>query len=195
MSWIMYKTKGEDRSPVMKSGNMLLIEDEWVVEYDFGKRFCNDKTIINTKEQFVLIDGVVLNRQESEVKNFYTSRFYTDIYPICNKLRGPFTGIHIDCNNRKMAAFGNQTGDTTVFYYWQNGIYAIATNINILLDYVALNQGNVSLDQEAAEQMLSLGYLIEGHTFVHEIRRTMPGYMVEIYDNKIAEKRYHKFFK
>ena len=193
MSWMIYKSKGKDKSPVMKGGNMLLLEDEWVVEYDFGNRFCNDKTIINTKEQFVLIDGVVLNSQESEVKDFYTSRCGTDMYPICKKLRGPFTGIHIDCNNKKISAFGNQTGDTTVFYYSQDGIYAIATNIKVLLDYVSLNGGKVSLDQEAAEQMLSLGYLVGGHTFVHEIRRTMPGYMVEIDDNKIAEKRYHKF--
>lgn len=172
---------------------MLLLKDELVVEYNFSNRFYNDKIIINSEEQFALIDGVVLNSYESEIRNFYSGHYNANMYPICKRLRGPFTGIHMDCNNNRIFAFGNQTGDTTVFYYWQDGIYAIATDINVLLDYIRGKHGKLTFNQEAAEQMLSLGYLIDGHTFVSEIRRTTPGYLLELNGDKIAEKRYHRF--
>lgn len=167
--------------------------NEWSVSYDFEEKFANDRKIWESENQFVLIDGVVLNSREDMLANMYGCSAIDCIYPVCSLLRGPFTGIHVENSTGRMAFFGNQTGDTTVFYYNKDKITVAATDINILIQFLKDFGEDLTFDTEAAKQMLSLGYLVDGHTFINEIKRTLPGEMIEICDGGVRHVQYHQF--
>lgn len=198
MAWLIIKSCNEKWLNVGKEcltyGNLIIVEQ-------FSKRFFYDKVLFIDNSQVFLIDGVILNKRELlHEQNLETLEEWllqrkgcSDANAICTYLRGPFTGCCYDNTNDKLYAFGNQTGDAAVFYYKDGDSFIVSSDFNMVFNICRENGIKLTFDEVAANHIMSLGYIVEGHTIAKEIRRVKPGEMV-YYDNDIVrEIVYHRF--
>ena len=98
--------------------------DNWYLELSSIKKFHNDKTLYNSENYIVLVDGVILNLNSLKEKYKVTSieeliiKMYEKIGDqFFNKFRGNFCGFFQDKKTGKVLIYTNHTGDKTVFYY------------------------------------------------------------------------------
>ena len=162
----------------------------------FDKRFFRDKAFVrNQNGETALIDGVILNRVELEdkyemdIQAILRTQGFTSDFP--KMLRGPFSGMYYDGNH--CFAYGNQTGDTFVFYYSDSDFVAVATDFNEIVKLCRSEGKKLTFDEIYANHILSFGYAVEGHTVFSEIKKSQPGCAVTFSGSEVKLIRYHKF--
>lgn len=183
-------------------GNEFLKYGNITVYKKFSQRFSDDKILYHDSNRICLADGVILNKTElleqdnSKCLIEWISRniaFNTETV-FGEKLRGPFSGFYYDIKSNTLQAFGNQTGDTAVFYYSGIDFNLVSSDFNLIFDFCKVNKIELSFNKTAANHILSLGFVVEGNTFANEIRRVKPGEFVTFQDNLLPkESFYHRF--
>lgn len=202
MSWLLIKKLQKDffHNVDTVSGNRCVEFGDIVIIENFSQRFSEDKCTYVENHKAVIIDGVILNKRELLEMNHVTNlcdwikmRMGED-EPVCCPLRGPFTGCVVDMYNGASYAFGNQTGDAAVFYYIDKDCFVVSSDFNMIYDWCRANFRRLSFNSAAAKHMMTFGYLVDGMTFIMEIRKTFPGNCVHVLENgDVAEAPYHRF--
>lgn len=198
MSWALYKG--------INVFNVDMVLDDYkkisVLNYSFyfktNNRFEDDKLFIENDAYVFLIDGVLLNKielygkyQVDNMKHLITILYEQHKEPFINKLRGPFSGAIYDKKLDKLIIFGNQTGDTHVFYFTKEDEFFTSTNFNEIVDYLKSCGISYTFGENATKQMLTFGYLIDKDTFIDEIKRVQPGYALLLEKNTLKESQYY----
>lgn len=165
---------------------------------NFDRRFPNDKVTYEDVEKVIVIDGVLLNSAELKAgQSVSTLKEYIEKSKFNDKkikdLRGPFNGFIYYKASQEICAFGNQTGDTTVFWYYGTEGFAVSSDFNLLYKTCRDNRIHLNFNETAANHILSLGYVVEGNTFAVEIKRTVPGELVRYNANQPVCEKYHLF--
>lgn len=172
------------------------------LETNFNKRFAHDKVRVDIECGSAVVDGVLLNKAEMEeeygkpLREIVTSELIgmtskDDALDFAGKLRGPFTGVFTTGSGT--VAFGNQTGDTAVFYYYNSAEFIVASDFNELVARVKQGGNSLTFDSIYANHMMSFGFAEEGHTVAAEIKRVMPGCYVSIENGEPVVGVYHRF--
>lgn len=161
------------------------------LKVNFNHRFYNDK-VFSQDENFVIIfDGVLLNKNEllksRHVENI--EELLKIIYHERNLLAnftGPFTGFVYNKKERQGIAFGNQTGDMSVFYRDMGSELAISNDFNRLTG--GINQ----LDERAAHYLITYGFIVDDSTIIRQIKRVRAGHCLLLANGKYFIGQYHK---
>lgn len=148
-------------------------------------RFSQDRFLGEEAKWVILFDGVLLNKTELfeeyckySVEELLVAMIAEIGVPASlSKLRGPFSGAFFDRNEKKLYAFGNQTGDTAVYSYAQDGRWAVGNSLDLLARLLSSQDCNLSFNERAARMMLTFGYMSDETTFFQEIERILPGHM------------------
>ena len=168
------------------------------VSTHFSDRFSEDKVFIKNDADCIVIDGVILNK--SELQSSYglalpelakNNLWGGTAQQFVNELRGPFTGLFLHTGN--LCAFGNQTGDASVFYYGDAATVIISSDFNEAVKECRNNNKTLTFNEVYANHILSFGYAVEGNTVIKEIKKVNPGCYITIERGKIVEKVYHRF--
>lgn len=198
MAWLIVKVKStKDLSFV----EQITVYGKLRIIKQFNARFSGDKVLHVSDNQMFIIDGVLLNKLElfSQTKTetleecIIRMKEQQNSIEICSRLRGPFSGCFYEFENDKLVAFGNQTGDTAVFYYNNDDYFIAGSDFNLVFDTCRRNCLNLTFDINAAYHIMSLGYVVEGHTVAKEIKRVKPGELVCLEHESIKEIVYHRF--
>lgn len=158
-----------------------------------SSRFANDK-IHHEDDIFVILsDGIILNKKEivnsdSMLKDYYQG-IYSDISRI-KKMVGPFNGLIYNKKEKKGIAFGNQTGDSSIFYgYDETRTIYISNNYNEVVKRCNLRRVNT----KAAHFLLTYGFYADDTTIVEGVNRLKAGEYLEFTPEKCETKIYHRF--
>lgn len=200
MSWLLVKSLNKSIILDSISNNNILKNTNITILENFDNRFENDKILYSDTQKGVLIDGVVINKKEllhennvDNLKDYVKIKLEDQDFIFCNDLRGPFTGCFFDTMNDSIYAFGNQTGDAVIYYYHDDNFFSVTNDFNLLYDLCKSNLVKLTFNEIAANDIMSFGYLVNGNTFVKEIRRVKPGELVILKGNVLVEKIYHRF--
>lgn len=165
----------------------------------FDDRFVQDKLAFENSECIVVLDGVLLNKAEllSKSKKKTLAEYIQSVVSQENfysELRGPFSGFIYRKSSEQLTAFGNQTGDTCAFWQEDSERFCVSSDFNMVFD--ACKDAGVcfEFDETAANHLLSLGYVVEGHTVARQISRTQPGEAVVLTKGGFANKHRYHFF-
>jgi asparagine synthase (glutamine-hydrolysing) len=200
MSWLLVKNFGKSiildsipKKNVLKNTNITILEN-------FDSRFQDDKILYSDSEKVCVIDGVILNKQElfvdfdvDNLQDYVKKKCDLKGSSIYSDLRGPFTGCYCDLTNDTLYAFGNQTGDAVIYYYHDDDFFSVSNDFNLLYDLCKLNLPYLTFNEIAANDIMSFGYLVNGNTFVKEVRRVKPGELINLKGKVLEENIYHRF--
>lgn len=165
-------------------------------EYSFSDRFRDDKCFFEDECLLLICDGVLLNKKDLFRSNGCTSMKELLLQVLSGgttvaRWSGPFTGFVYDKTKRKGYAWGNQTGDASCFYSFdeKNKKLFVSNNFNILVDRV----GCGVLDEKTSHFLLTYGFVPDDGTISSNIKRINPGYLLHLVEDGISTEEYHKF--
>ncbi len=163
----------------------------------FSNRFADDKVASETKSHIVLSDGIVLNKAELRKDNPY-GRTLSDYYLHCydepesiKHLIGPFTVVVYSKEKHDGIAFGNQTGDASVFYGYnkESGTLYLSNNFNAVFDKCR----PCSVSERAAHYLLTYGFIVDDSTVADGIYRLQAGKLLRFGPDGVKVEQYHRF--
>jgi asparagine synthase (glutamine-hydrolysing) len=200
MAWLLFSKLYSDYNINGLGVNRTVTFKNFVVCENFSNRFSDDKIISSVEDSFFVLDGVLLNKQElyheftfdsldSLISNFIQNKNF-DFFSL---FRGPFTGCHFDSSSNSLYAYGNQTGDTAIYYYKLGEKLVVSSDFNLIFNFCKNNDICLTLNENAAINILTYGFLIEDNTVSGEIKRVKPGECLKITDYKCELFVYHRF--
>lgn len=162
-------------------------------------KFERDKLFYEDEEKILLLDGVIFNQRElmSDVSGSWQSvvdglyRYNPENF--FSALRGSFCGAVLEKASLRLTVFTNHSGEKTVYYTVQNGIFIVASHNNILTEILRENHLPVQPDPAACRELIACGSILAGKTPFQQVRRVTAGKYVSICNGAAEETRYHIF--
>ncbi len=163
----------------------------------YSSRFANDKVEAETESFTILADGIVLNKTELQ-GNAPHGKTLFDYYKHCydtpkaiKQLIGPFTAVVYNKEKGNGIAFGNQTGDASVFYGYnkENGTLYLSNNFNAVFEGCR----PCGINERAAHYLLTYGFIVDDSTIADGIYRLQAGKLLRFDTNGVKVEQYHRF--
>lgn len=183
----------------------LELQDGWIYEnrrgYSFAANLMNKfpGDIINlcAMEKDYFLDGYVANRREmmEQVKTQTWEKAFETIWndgDCLKPLRGSFCGFVYSHAADEITVFSDHMGTRAVYYYCQDGKAVVASNMVLLVDALKKNNVIYHFDENAAQYMLTYGYMLDDTTFIKEVKRVLPGQMVCLNEKGIQKNSYYR---
>ncbi len=151
-------------------------------------RFAQDRCMEHVQNLFVLLDGVLLNKKElfeeygeGDIAGLIAT-MYTRLgcKEMLRSLRGPFEGCIYDTEKNKLYVFGNHTGDTAAYVYFENRELVASNSFDLIQRVLKRKNIETSFDERAARMMLTFGFMTDDSTFAEEVKRVLPGHYLQI---------------
>lgn len=165
-------------------------------DISFSNRFAKDKLYYSDEQYDIIVDGIIINKKlllEEHRFSKFEELFIeaSKNHDFVKQFFGPFTFVVIDKKKKECFSAANQTGDTSVFYFYQKrtDVIYLSNNFNELLPFIEER----TLNEESAHYLLTFGTIINSGTIVKEINRVHAGRALFIKEGKCSIGRYHKF--
>ena len=184
--------------PINGKSYTFLQNDNLTILYSGDGRFSNDQLFGSYDSSIILLDGVILNL--SELKKNNNCDTIEDLIKVLKSerlfystFRGPFAGMCYDGKTKHMEAFGNQTGDSPLFYYSKASSLFVSNDLDLIVEVFRANHIHYTYNEKAALYLMTYGYMLDESTCINEIKRLSAGRYIE-WDNGIINiLRYHRF--
>lgn len=172
---------------------------EYVFKYKTLNRFQNDKAFYEDEHILLILEGVVLNKQEllqkfdqSDMVGLVLSMRDRCGEAFFSKFRGSFSGCLFEKADESLTVWTNHYGDCPVFYSHKDDFLFVGSQFNYVLDAVRSYGLSVSADVSAVYCMLAYGYMDGGQTYVEGIKRLEPGHYLKYQNHELRIIRYWK---
>ncbi|MBR1368267.1 hypothetical protein RJ53_01650 [Methanocalculus chunghsingensis] len=164
-------------------------------------KFSNDKTFSNKEGKLICVDGITFNLQDLLHK--YNAQSYGDLinlmekkygWQFVNRLRGNFSGyIHNETENT-LLLFTDHIASKPVYYSFDkaSGTLLFGSEIAPIIYGMKKMGLSVTVDQDGAYSLLSLGYMLEDTTLFQEIHKLPPGNVLNFKNGTISLMEYYR---
>jgi asparagine synthase (glutamine-hydrolysing) len=175
--------------------------DDFHCFYYYGiKRLYRESVLHPNPYTIIGLEGVYLNIHKEELrKNLeeQTGKSETSsvFFNILKKAHGSFSGFWFTRDSKELHIFTDQTASRQIFYYSNQDFFAFSSSIFLLSDMLQQLNVNVNLSEQSAYMLLSLGYFLEDHTLVNEIKKIGAGKYLVVNKNGIKIEQYHSFYR
>ena len=190
--------KRRDISFISNGDNKRKIEEEDFIAYNnMIPKFENDKIFYNNQQYLLILDGIILNKEKLINDNENWTAYLIDEYKksdlFFNELRGSFSGVIYDKEKKKIIVFSDQIGSKFLFYYVNDEIIFVSSQMQEVYSFLKQNNIQYSLSVENAYLILSYGFTIEDRTICNKIKKLEPGsYLIrESEQEKMVQKDYY----
>ncbi|WHX65535.1 hypothetical protein QNH26_17775 [Peribacillus frigoritolerans] len=193
---------------LIEKKNTLIDEETIVTTPNFnGKLFRNtvnkfqgDKVFFCKNDNYLILDGVILNKHELYKKYEIKEHNITDLLnkmvtinpkTFYQEFRGTFAGLYL--NKDGMVLYTNHIGDKEIFYhYTEDHRLYFATDFEVLIKMVH-NHTNKSfeLNTNAAYCLLTHSHVLCNETLFNDVYRLTPGHYIEFSTNRFEKKPYY----
>lgn len=170
---------------------------EYTIVYKTDGKFSNDRLFDSRESILIATDGVLLNSVElcdSSQKDLYStirSEYIENKQKFMNIFNGPYNGFVLDEEKDTITAFTNRIGDRAVYYYYQNHLLLISSNLNMIIKTCQKNNINLNLNESGVNMLLQFGFMLDERTLVEQITRLFPGSSIVFSDNHLSIERYY----
>lgn len=164
-------------------------------------KFLEDKPFLCEEGYAFVGEGVILNKRDlMNEKGCKNSKSLVDYFvntpEFFRELRGPFSGA-FSIEKDEIIAYTSQIGDGPVFYFCNGKQFIISSSITWIVNCLKKANIDFNLDESAAYQMLTYGFMCDESTIVKEIKRVRAGtYIIVSTKNgsySVKCNRYHQF--
>jgi asparagine synthase (glutamine-hydrolysing) len=93
------------------------------------------------------------------------------------RFRGMFAFALWDAQRRKLFCARDRMGIKPLYYYWNGGVFAFASEIKALLEHPEIP---AEFDESVLSEYLGFGYISDDRTFFRGIRKLMPAHTLTL---------------
>ncbi len=178
--------------------NVFKIENGGDTFWYFDKRihkFYDDEILLQNGSSLFFLDGYVENKDDI-CKGCNASNWEDAFVGILKNgeipaLRGGFCGF---CNeDGRFTLFADHVGNRALYYYSKENVCIISTRLFYITELMKKNDIACRIDERAIRYLLTLGFMPDDSTVCKEVKRVLPGCMVDIMpDGNAVVKCYFK---
>lgn len=159
-------------------------------------KFPKDRVCLSDEEQICFMDGYVYNKsgfmgQSDDWQQSFAGSLRSDAEAHLRKLRGAFCGYTCDVKKNRTLIYTDQVSNKALYYYVSGDSWIVSNCVDYIVRVLRANHIAYHFDQTAAKYMLSYGYMLDGSTYVKEIRRLLPGCFAVLKDGRAEIGRYY----
>ena len=165
-------------------------------------KFIEDKTFCETDSLILIAEGYLLNKTAlfarygvQSVATLMETMYRAEGEAFFAAFRGAFSGALYDKEKDLCLLYTNHTGDKAVFYTLCGSHFAAGSQVNYVLDACKELDWPLTLDEQAAYQMLTFGFMESDGTYAKEIRRLLGGTYLRIEKGEAQVLRYFRLEK
>ncbi len=163
-------------------------------------KFLDDKVFGQDNDFAIIMEGTFYNKKNLILKygcrDFFTAlkeMYLLNGDTFMNEFRGSFSGAVYDKRKGRWIVFTNHVGDKGIFYYCQNELLVIGSDVRYVTDAAHAAGIGLTLNKEAVFDMLAYEYMEREITYANEITRLTAGQYLIFEDSEINVRYYHKF--
>lgn len=161
------------------------IRDDIGVYYSPLSKFDDDKLFIESEDYFLLLDGVILNK-DILLKKYQCSSFSDLNLNLIKKkgrlffkeYQGSYSGVLYDKKLAEIHLFVDPIGSRLVYYSKVNNLLLFSTSIVDMKQMRTSSNASNKLDMRSAYCMLTYGYLIEDLSYIDSVCKLRAGEIV-----------------
>ena len=165
-------------------------------------KFLNDKLFFEDENRIIVIEGVILNKLQI-IKDYDNLAWLDVVWKLYMErgddffriFRGSFSGLLFDKSNTKWIIFTDHIGSKHLYYYRNEQVLVISSEIREIYDYFKEKSLRTRLNINAAYMLLSYGYMLENNTLCEDIKKLLPGNYMLIQNNSFEIHEYYKLPK
>lgn len=162
-------------------------------------KFMDDKLFQEDEDVVILTEGVFLNKKklcEETGKTWFDTvkqAVFTNENDYFDAFKGNFSGAHYIKKTDKWIFYTDTFGMKPLFYYAKDNLWIVSSDINYIVS--ALKQKGISyhVNESAAYDILTYGFMLSDRTFVEEIQKLSYGSYLSVFDGKLSVQRYYDF--
>ena len=158
------------------------------------KRFLDDKLFYNDSNYFLLMEGVVLNKDKfckgESWEHSIIQLYFNEGENFFRKFRGSFAGVFYDKKNDKFIIFSDHVGSKHIYYYHQNDELYVSTSMEDMYSFLRKNAIKYSLSERASYMLLTYGYMLGNATLCRQINRLTSGNYIVFEKRKFVQKSF-----
>jgi len=163
-------------------------------------RFSQDKVFYDSEKYLVILDGVIINKNEilKSLKEDNWANSIIDLYnqkgeTFFNLFRGSFSGIIKDKTLGKTIIFSDHIGSKILYYIKQKDVFYVTSFMPNTYSFMKDNRINYSMSTEGAYMLLCHGYMLDDFTICEQVKRIYPGHYLVLENDILYDKEYCKF--
>lgn len=166
-------------------------------------KFEKDKIFSETDKYIVLLDGVILNKNEL-IKQFNTQddefqwrdtlikMYASQGEQFFKSLYGSFSGAVYDKSMNKWIIFCDPIGSKFTFYAYVGESFFVAEDMGNIYKMMRKCGHDYQLSIDSAYLLLSFGFMIEDKTLCVQVKKVRPGCYIVFENNKVEERSFFK---
>lgn len=196
-----------ERELLAASGKTLVVDNhskvteagKFLVRSRIGAKFSGDHLIEENKFYFLVIDGVILNKDElygndKEWKGRLLFEIVEERDRTLSKLRGTYYGCLIDKRTNTATLFCDHIKSKQL-YYASNGKggFVAGGTLKEVRNFLVDNGNTCGIKEKAAYHMLTYGFMLDGETIVDNIQRIPVGHYLEFSSSGHSLIKYYSF--
>lgn len=165
-------------------------------------KFMLDKAFVQTADYVIIAEGYLLNKKalfdkykKQCMEDLIAQMYEKNGETFFSEFRGGFSGSLYDKKNELWLVWTNQTGDAPVFYSYSPSFFFAGSQVNYILDALKEKKVPLSLNENAAYQMLTFAFMENDETYAKEIRRLRGGTYIIFKNGSLDIKEYYRFEK
>ena len=165
-------------------------------------KFMEDKTFCESDSLILIAEGYLLNKTAlfarygaQSMAELMETMYRTDGETFFAAFRGAFSGAVYDKEKDLWLLYTNHTGDKALFYSLNGSHFAAGSQVGYVLDACKELGWPLTLDEQAAYQMLTFGFMESDGTYASQIRRLLGGTYLRIEKGEAQVLRYFRLEK
>lgn len=159
--------------------------------------FRSDKIMVETTNKIIITEGIIYNSNELIKK--YKAKSFLELIEFLSEerkeffseFRGTFSGGIYYKEDSRWIFYTDQLGSHSLYYYMENDVFVIASQLNYVTDFLKRNGIKLEEDLHGLHCLLDWGYLIDNATAIKNIKRLYPGEYIEVDKNGVTIKSYY----
>lgn len=176
----------------------MMSNDSYIIERNTLNKYMNDKLFFENEQLILLLDGVILNK--NELCHVYGSKDFSKTvlkmrekngYLFFNDFRGSFVGAVYEKAVDKWLFFTDHIG-RSLFWFVDKGGFIVGSDLLYITKSLEKMQIKREVEPAAYEYMLTYGWMQDKRTCVKNVYRLMPGTCLHIQNGEFYEERYHR---
>ena len=154
---------------------------EWTIRWNVLNKYQDDKIFEQTDTHVIVLDGVILNKNEL-IRRLGGLSWVETVQSMIRKkrtffedFRGAFSGAVYDKENGEWILFTDQLNMHLLLKCADKGRFAFGSQMNYLADWMRCNNIHRDMDPMWQEDVLTYGYMLDVHTALQGVERVFPG--------------------
>ncbi|MDD3804158.1 MAG: hypothetical protein PHW02_07240, partial [bacterium] len=162
-------------------------------------KFMNDKIFFEDEEVIIGLEGIVFNSEELKKQSAVNSMFQlvrknykSSPKSFPSSMHGNFAGFVYDKQTDTIHLFTCQNGTKQMYCYLgrEKPLFIFGSTVDGVAKIMKANNIPVKLDDNGANCMLSIGYMIGSTTLIGGVKKLEPGTILSFDSQRIEETKY-----